>query len=177
MKKPSTQSLEPEQTPDSAVPSNVVRNSFLTAGLIAAIAAFVSSHEGLRQEAYYDPVGILTVCYGHTGPDVQKGVRYSEEQCQRILKNDIERHAEALDCIKTPLTEHQKIAFVSFAFNVGKTKFCNSTLVKKANKGDLKGACKELDRWVYGNQNGKMVKLPGLVKRRAQERQVCELDF
>lgn len=157
--------------------SNIARNSALTGAALALLLAMLPKFEGVEYEPYYDPVGILTVCYGHTGPDVKKGVRYSEEQCQRILKNDIERHAEALDCIKTPLTEHQKVAFVSFAFNVGKTKFCNSTLVKKANKGDLKGACKELDRWVYGNQNGKMVKLPGLIKRRAQERQVCELDF
>lgn len=173
---PSTPSLETE-TMSSAVPTKVVRNSVLGAGLLAAAAAFIAPHEGLRQEAYYDPVGILTVCYGHTGPDVKKGLRYSEEQCQRILKNDIQRHAEALDCIKTPLTEHQKVAFVSFAFNIGTTKFCKSTLVKKANAGDMKGACKELDKWVYGKKNGKMVKLPGLVKRRAQERQVCEMDF
>ena len=177
MTTPSTPSLKVESMSDSAVPTKVIRNSVLGASLLAAAAAFIAPHEGLRQEAYYDPVGILTVCYGHTGPDVKKGVRYSEEQCQRILKNDIQRHAEALDCIKTPLTEHQKVAFVSFAFNIGTTKFCKSTLVKKANAGDMKGACKELDKWVYGKKNGKMVKLPGLVKRRAQERRVCELDF
>lgn len=177
MMTPSTPSLGIETMPDAAVPTKVIRNSVLGAAALAAAAAFISPHEGLRQEPYYDPVGILTVCYGHTGSDVKKGVRYSEEQCQRILRNDIERHAEALNCIKTSLTEHQKVAFVSFAFNVGSSKFCKSTLVKKANAGDMKGACKELDRWVYGNKNGKMVKLPGLVKRRAQERQVCEMDF
>lgn len=157
--------------------SNIARNSALTGAALALLLTMLPKFEGVRYEPYYDPVGILTVCYGHTGPDVEKGRRYSEAQCQRLLKNDIQRHAEALNCIKTPLTEHQKVAFVSFAFNVGSKKFCNSTLVKKANKGDMKGACAELSRWVYGNQKGKMVKLPGLVKRREQERRICELDF
>lgn len=157
--------------------NKIARNSFLGATALVLATTMIAKFEGVRHETYYDPVGILTVCYGHTGPDVEKGRRYSEAQCQRLLKNDIQRHAEALNCIKKPLTEHQKVAFVSFAFNVGNSKFCNSTLVKKANKGDMKGACAELSRWVYGNQKGKMVKLPGLVKRRAQERQVCELDF
>ena len=36
--------------------------------------------EGLRQWAYYDPPGILTVCYGST-TNVQKGVKYSLDEC------------------------------------------------------------------------------------------------
>ena len=37
---------------------------------IAAIlaTAIAVPAEGLRQWAYYDPPGILTVCRGHTGP-------------------------------------------------------------------------------------------------------------
>lgn len=157
--------------------STVARNSILGASALALAVSMIAKFEGVRHETYYDPVGILTVCYGHTGSDVVKGRTYSEAQCQKLLKRDIEIHAEALDCIKTPLTDNQQVALISFAFNVGKTKFCNSTLVKKANKGDMKGACAELSKWVYGNQKGKMVKLPGLVKRRAQERQVCEMDL
>ena len=51
---------------------------------------------------------------------------------------------------------------MSFAFNIGEKKFCQSTLVKKANRGDMVGACAELSRWTQAG--GK--ELPGLVARR-----------
>ena len=68
------------------------------------------------------------------------------------------------------MTDGQKAAFLSFAFNVGAQKFCGSTLVKKANQGDMPGACAELSRWTYAGGR----ELPGLVKRRAAERALCE---
>ena len=150
------------------------RAPYIAGAALALASSMIAGFEGLRLRAYRDPVGILTVCYGHTGADIDAGKKYSRAECEQLLQRDIEKHAAALACIKTPLTENQKAAFVSFAFNVGKGKFCKSTLVKKANAGDMAGACAELSRWVYGNQGGVMVKLPGLVKRRAAERAVCE---
>jgi GH24 family phage-related lysozyme (muramidase) len=40
---------------------------------LAVAMALAIPAEGLRQYAYNDPVGILTVCYGHTGDDIKKG--------------------------------------------------------------------------------------------------------
>lgn len=140
------------------------------AGAAALVTAFVAQHEGLRLWAYRDPVGVLTACYGHTGKDVQPGQRYTRQQCRELLEADLARHAEALACIRRPLTDGQKAAFVSFAYNVGPQAFCDSTLARKANAGDMPGACAELSKWVYA----KGQKLPGLVKRRAAERAMCE---
>ena len=140
------------------------------AGAAALVTAFVAQHEGLRLWAYRDPVGVLTACYGHTGPDVQPGQTYTRAQCRELLERDLARHAQALACIRRPLTDGQKAAFVSFAYNVGSEAFCSSSLVRKANAGDMPGACAELDKWVYA----KGQKLPGLVKRRAAERAMCE---
>lgn len=140
------------------------------ASAAAIVTAFVAQHEGLRQWAYRDPVGVLTACYGHTGPDVQPGQTYTREQCRALLEQDLARHADALACIRRPLTDGQKAAFVSFAYNVGPQAFCGSSLVRKANAGDMAGACAELDKWVYA----KGQRLPGLVKRRAAERAMCE---
>ena len=140
------------------------------AGAAALVTAFVAQHEGLRLWAYRDPVGVLTACWGHTGADVQSGQRYTRQQCRELLEADLARHAEALACIRQPLTDGQKAAFVSFAYNVGPQAFCGSSLVRKANAGDLAGACAELDKWVYA----KGQRLPGLVKRRAAERAMCE---
>ena len=91
-------------------------------------------------------------------------------QCRALLEADLARHAEALACIRQPLTDGQKAAFVSFAYNVGPRAFCDSTLAKKANAGDIPGACAELSKWVYA----KGQRLLGLVKRRAAERAMCE---
>ncbi|WP_417283029.1 glycoside hydrolase family protein [Comamonas sp.] len=45
--------------------------------------------------------------------------------------------------------------------------------MRKANAGDIDGACAELIRWTYAG--GKQ--LPGLVKPRAAERQLCEREL
>ena len=52
---------------------------------IASGVALTASSEGIRQFAYYDPPGILTVCYGST-TDVQPGRRYSLAECRQRLE-------------------------------------------------------------------------------------------
>lgn len=98
------------------------------------------------------------------------GQTFTREQCEELLYKDLAKHADALQCIKAPMTDGQKAAFLSFSFNVGSQAFCGSTLARKANADDMLGACAELSRWTLAG--GKQ--LPGLVKRRAAERQLCE---
>jgi lysozyme len=140
------------------------------AGAAALLLAMVPVFEGTILRTYRDPIGVLTSCVGHTGPELRMGQRWTPEQCQQQLAADLLHHAGALDCITAPLTEGQKAAFVSFAFNVGNKAFCGSTLARKANAGDLAGACAELSRWTYAGGR----QLPGLIKRRAAEREMCE---
>ena len=140
------------------------------AGAVAMVLPVVLLYEGTVHSTYKDPIGIVTVCTGHTGPELRMGQRYTKEQCETMLYGDLLKHADALNCIKTPLADNQKAAFLSFAFNVGSGAFCKSTLARKANAGDLMGACAELSRWVMAGGR----ELPGLVKRRAAERQLCE---
>lgn len=137
----------------------------------AALAVpVVKFYEGTVQSAYRDPVGIITVCTGHTGPELAMGQTFTREQCEDLLYKDLLKHTAALECVRQPMTDGQKAAFLSFAFNVGTGAFCSSTLAHKANTGDMLGACAELSRWTYAG--GKQ--LPGLVNRRAAERQLCE---
>ena len=140
------------------------------AGAVALVLPVVVLYEGTVLRSYVDPVGIVTACTGHTGPELHMGQRYTKEQCETMLYGDLLKHADVLDCIKTPLADNQKATFLSFAFNVGNGAFCKSTLARKANAGDLMGACAELSRWVMAGGR----ELPGLVKRRAAERQLCE---
>lgn len=135
----------------------------------AILMTCVPNFEGTILRGYKDPIGIVTACTGHTKTAVL-GKAYTKEECDKLLVDDLVSHAEGVKaCLSYKVTDYQMAAFVSFAYNVGVPTFCKSTLVRKANAGDLAGACNELPRWVYaGNQI-----LPGLVKRRQVERDMC----
>jgi lysozyme len=138
--------------------------------VIAAAALFISPWEGREYKPYKDVVGVLTVCDGHTGSDIEQR-RYSDAECDQLLKTDIGiayRHVDR--CITGNVTQGQAVALVSATFNIGPKVVCGSTLQRKANAGDWSGACAELDRWVYAKGR----KLKGLVRRRAAERAICE---
>ncbi len=134
-------------------------------------AWFVAPWEGLVRPVYRDIVGVPTVCYGHTGPDVPVGQpARTEEECGRLLTGDLKQaygHVER--CITHPLWPEQAAAFTSLAFNVGPSGVCGSTLQKFANAGQMAQACGQLMRWVYAG--GKRVQ--GLVNRRQAEYKLC----
>jgi lysozyme len=131
----------------------------------------IKSFESLRLKAYRDPVGIWTVGYGHTGPDVYPGLEISKPEAEQLLADDVRESEEGVhELVAVPLNDNQFAAVVSFAFNAGKGALKSSTLRRKLNKKDYKGAADEFRKWVYGTIKGKKVLLPGLVRRRAQER-------
>lgn len=142
----------------------------LGAATVALLLPMVTTFEGTVLRTYRDPIGVLTSCMGHTGPELRMGQTWTLAQCDEQLASDLLKHASALDCITRPMTDGQRAAFLSFAYNVGTGAFCKSTMARKANSGDLAGACAELSRWTRAGG----VVWPGLVKRRALERKVCE---
>ncbi len=140
------------------------------AGVAGLAVAFIATHEGTVLRTYRDPIGIITACVGHVDPSLRLGTTYTPAQCQEMLYEDLAKHADDLECVQVPLTDNQKVALLSFTFNVGRQKFCNSTLVQRANAGEAPaGWCSELKRWVFAG--GKQ--LPGLVTRRGQEYALC----
>ncbi|MFP2422221.1 lysozyme [Pseudescherichia vulneris] len=126
--------------------------------------------EGVRYKSYKDVVGVWTVCYGHTGKDIMLGKTYTESECMALLNADLNNVARQIDpYIKVDIPETMRGAMYSFAYNVGAGNFKTSTLLRKINQGDEKGACDQLRRWTYAG--GKQWK--GLVTRREIEREVC----
>lgn len=122
--------------------------------------------EGLRLNAYQDVGGVWTIGYGHTGPDVHRGLTISERRAEEMLIADLARFERAVDsAVKVPMNPSQFGALVSFAFNVGETAFRNSTLLKRLNAGRYDDVPAQLARWVHAG--GKRVQ--GLVNRRAAE--------
>ncbi|MNZ54089.1 Lysozyme RrrD [compost metagenome] len=141
-----------------------------TLGLAAVV---VANYEGLRTSAYLDPVGIPTICYGHTAT-ARMGQALSQAECDRLLEGDLGEALAAVDkLVKVPLPVERRAALASFAYNVGAGQLAGSTLLRKLNAGDADAACAELSRWVYAKGR----KLPGLERRRASERELCEVGL
>lgn len=140
-----------------------------SAALILLAAPFVATWEGTEHTTYLDVVNVPTACTGETGPHITLGQRFSAAECQLLLGASLQRHASELaKCIKAPLADHEAVAVLSWAYNVGTANACASTLVKKINAGQP--FCAELDKWVYAK--GKRIQ--GLANRRAAERRLCE---
>lgn len=145
-------------------------------GRVAALAVvllaapFVAVHEGVILNKYADPVGIDTACAGETDPEVVGfKERFSRDECIAVMGASLYAHAVEIDkCIARPLERHEAAAVLSWSYNVGVGAACRSTLIRKLNAGQP--FCAELGRWVYA----KGFKLRGLVKRRAEERAMCE---
>lgn len=134
--------------------------------LVDAVKAF----EGLRLEAYRCPSGVWTIGYGHTS-GVTQCMKVNEGWAESALKQDLNEVLKQVERLCLPLnTQGQIDAVVDLVFNLGITKFKQSTLRKRIaeNAGD-DAICAEFKKWVFCTQNGKNVKLPGLVKRREWE--------
>jgi lysozyme len=135
--------------------------------------ALVREFEGCRLDAYRCPAGIPTIGYGATGPDIRMGMKWTQEQADERLAEDLARFAEGVErLVLVDLTDNQFAALVSFAYNVGLGALAGSTLLRKLNAGDYEGAADQFPRW---NKGGGRV-LPGLVRRRAAERDLFLSD-
>lgn len=144
----------------------------LAAVLATAIAI---PAEGLRLWAYRDPPGILTVCYGST-TNVQKGVKYSLDECKARLDDDMRAAIAQVDACAPGLPVPVLAAFGDAVYNIGPKIACDtthSTAARLLKAGDLAGACQQLLRWDKASVGGVMVSLPGLTKRRAKEMDLC----
>ena len=146
-----------------------IKTKVAALSLSAAGALFIMSHEGVKTEAYPDPAygkTIPTICVGHTS-GVYMGQKATLAQCEEWLIEDSSVAGKAVKrLVKTPLTQKQYDALVSFTFNAGEGNFAKSTLLKKINSGDCVGAGNEFLKW--NKSNGRVLR--GLTKRRQGER-------
>ena len=146
------------------------------AAALALAVAIAAPAEGMRQWAYRDPVGIPTICFGAT-KGVTMGDHATVEECRARLSSEMLERIEAVDRCAPGLPANQLAAFADLAYNAGERVVCDpaySTLARKLKQGDVPGACAQISRWDKARVAGVMVSLPGLVKRRAEERELCE---
>jgi len=139
------------------------------AGVIAAAGALAYYFEGEHRTPYLDPIGIPTVCVGETGRAVVLGKTYTPEECAKLYAASLQVAADHVQRCTPNVPDGMRPSLISFTFNVGGGAYCRSTLARKANAGDLAGACNELLRWTYAGGR----QLPGLVRRRKAEAHLC----
>jgi lysozyme len=117
---------------------------------------------------YICPAGILTIGYGHTGPDVVPGQIISPWDAQELLYADM-RLALVQVLVHSPQLAvgptERLAALTDFVFNLGIGRYKASTLRRKVNADEWGDVPAELRKWVWGG--GK--KLPGLILRREAE--------
>ena len=126
---------------------------------------------GKRNTAYDDGVGVWTIGFGTTvypnSIKVMKGDTCTEAQAKTYMAHDLKKFEATVNkAVTVQLNKNQIDALVSLAYNIGTNAFSKSTLVKKLNANDIRGAADQFDVWV--NAGGK--RMQGLVNRRAREK-------
>lgn len=135
---------------------------------LAWAARFVARWEGEVLTAYHDSGGVLTIGYGHTGADVYEGQKITHAEALRLLTQDLRLASRVVSRnLKRPLSVRQRIAAISFTFNVGEGGLQISTFLREFNAGNTRAAADALLLWVK-DEHGTV--LLGLQRRRRLER-------
>jgi GH24 family phage-related lysozyme (muramidase) len=130
------------------------------------------AREDLRYTKYPDAGG-FAIGIGHfIKPD--EGYLLSKTLTQQevldLFKKDLKEVLNTVNTnVKVPLNKNQKLAMLSYAWNVGPTAFKNSQLVKRLNEGNYTGAAVLFPTSIVTSQG---VFNQGLVNRRKLEQQL-----
>ena len=138
--------------------------------------ALIKRFEGCRLTAYPDPGtggDPWTIGFGWTGKVDSKPItpemKTDDATADRLLRTGVVSFDQAVSkMLKVSVTQNQYDALVSLAYNIGTRALSTSTLMKKLNAGDVKGAADEFLRW---NKSGGKV-MAGLTNRRKAEREL-----
>ncbi|MCM7880591.1 lysozyme [Enterobacter asburiae] len=132
----------------------------------------IGNAESCRRDPYVCPAGVLTDGMGNTH-GVKLGTVKSDQQIAVEWEKNI---LDAESCVNRyangkNLSDNTFSAVTSITFNVGCPTMKQSTMFAlfREHKSAWPSACNQFPRWVYA---GKTI-LPGLVKRRDAEKQLC----
>jgi len=130
----------------------------------------IGNAESCRRDPYVCPAGVLTDGMGNT-LGVKPGTVKNDQQIAAEWEKNI---LDAESCViryanGRNLSDDTFSAAVSVTFRAGCGNMRSSTMFSLFQKGDLKGACYQFPRWVYGG--GRV--LPGLVTRAGKEEALC----
>lgn len=143
-------------------------------GIAAAIALavpFIAQWEGHSNHPYRDVAGVLTVCTGHTGPDIVVKHVYTDSECKTLLAADVQSTVDGVLKVSPQLRYKPYVlaATISFSYNVGVGTYSHSSVARDFNTANYSAGCRDMLKYVYAG--GKYV--AGLARRRASEYAVC----
>lgn len=133
--------------------------------------ALIHSFEQCKLEAYPDPGSRngepWTIGWGSTGPDIKRGLHWTQQQADERFERDIAKYEKAVDqgCAGVATNQNQFDAMVSLCYNIGIGAFQRSTVLRKHRAGDVPGAARAFLMW--NKNDGKVMK--GLTRRRLAE--------
>lgn len=129
--------------------------------------ALIKEYEGFAPLEYVCVAGKRTIGYGHClNADEVYPAGVSEAFAEELLRRDLKTAEKAVDeAVNVPLSECQRDALVSFAFNVGAGNFKRSLLLRLLNEGGYDEIPEQLMRWIYAD--GSIC--AGLMRRRKAE--------
>jgi lysozyme len=153
------------------------RKTAIAAAIAVACALAVpltAQFEGKKNVAYSDrlpTIPVPTACFGHTGPEVKVGQRYSDAQCSALLQGDLKKHAEGVAACTPGIIDRPQVfaGVTDFTFNLGVRTYCQSTAAKLFAAGKWRDGCNRLA--LYNRAGGRVV--TGLVRRRAADVALC----
>ena len=136
------------------------------------IKNMIKAWEGCKLTAYRCPAGVLTIGYGHTGPDVTPGKRITQAEADALFERDIKHFAATVEPVfaGARLLDRQFDALVSLSYNIGSLQKKAPTLVSMVKTNPNNPAIRaEFMKHVNARVNGVLKPLPGLVRRRTAE--------
>lgn len=130
----------------------------------------IGNAESCRRDPYVCPAGVLTDGMGNTH-GVKQGTLKNDQQIAAEWETNI---LDAESCVNRygngrKLSDNTFSAAVSVTFRSGCGNMRKSTMFSLLRSGDVKAACYQFPRWIYGG--GRV--LPGLVKRAGDEEALC----
>lgn len=143
---------------------------------LAVVKAFESCMQAVKGQpgmfkAYVDPVGVLTIGWGHTNhhePKFTSATVWTQAQCDAALAGDMKTFEDHVNRMaRVELAQYEFDALVSWAFNTGGP--ATASLWAALNTGNKKAIPAKLAEWNKGTVSGKKVVLNGLTRRRTAE--------
>ncbi len=128
------------------------RQRTAVAALAISAAAFVGflTREGYTETVVIPTKGdVPTIGFGTTG-GVKPGDRTNPVQAVQRALADTHRFEGALkQCVRVPLHQAEYDVYVDLSYNIGSGAFCSSSIVRRLNEGDYRGACDAILLYKY----------------------------
>jgi GH24 family phage-related lysozyme (muramidase)/peptidoglycan hydrolase-like protein with peptidoglycan-binding domain len=141
---------------------------------------FIMKNEGFRDKPYNDSAGYATIGYGtllhKSAVNEDDNKKYAngitKEDAKKLLEDAVVDFENALNkAVKISLNQNQFDALMDWTYNFGPARLNekNCTWLRELNTGNYDQVPDHLLSWNKALQDGKLVELPGLTKRRKDE--------